>query len=837
MKKTIKIRSEISALIISGCSASLQRNIVPHTTILFLLLSFSGVAQKVINVSGEVKDAAGIPFAGAAIFLYTAKDSVLMKAAFTDNKGIYLFESIKENTYLVSVSAIGFKKSFVNIVVSDARPMLVPVITLVNEVKGLKEVTVQTTKALFEQKADKMVVNVNASPSNAGANALEVLEKSPGITVDRDGNISLKGKAGVQIFIDGKPSYLSGQDLVNYLRNLQGTQLDQIEIMTNPPAKYDAAGNSGIINIKTKKTNQVGFNLFLNAGYTQGIYARNNQDIIVNYRKNRVNLFGTLGRNERNTDRTFIIERKFRHTTTKEIKSLLDQVSGERNWNASNTFKIGADFSISPKTTVGAVVSGFYNPENSTSTGNIFIADPNNTLLGKTFSKSISKDSWENVSSNVNFRHLFDSTGKELTAELDYITYSSNNTQNLSNYFYNAFGAINGKPDTLYGDLPQKISIYSAKADYVHPLKKGAKLEAGIKAGYVETDANAVYDSLINKILVRDIGRSNHFIYDERIAAAYINYSRPFTKKISGQFGLRLENTLANGSQITTNEKFRLNYTQLFPTAYISYQVNQKNNWSVNYGRRIRRPDYASLNPFVTFLDRYTFEQGNPNLRPQFSDNVEVSHTFNSFLTTTLNYTKTSNIIQLVLEQDEQTNQTFGKQANIANQRQYGISVSAFKQLKNWSGNIYVNVYNNEFNGLVNNTFVSIGATTVVLNASASYKFKKGIVAELNGFYRTAGVEGVFRIKALGAVNFGASMPLLKNKATIRLSVRDIFWTQKVTGESRFGNVDAAFRMIPDSRTAGLSFSYRLSKGKLNNSKRKNGGASDEQGRVKGSDN
>jgi len=833
--KKLKFQKNIS--IISVSRAFLSSRLVAPATILFLLLSFSGFAQKAITISGEVKDETLKPFANASVSLYRAKDTVLVKAAFTDNKGTYLFEGVKDNIYLVSVSAIGYKKNFIKISPTDASTITIPVIIMINEVKGLKEIVVQTTKPLFEQKADKMVVNVNASPSNAGANALEVLEKSPGITVDKDGNISLKGKAGVQIYIDGKPSYISGQDLVNYLRNLQGTQLDQIEIMTNPPAKYDAAGNSGIINIKIKKTSQFGFNLSLNAGYTQGIYARNNQDINFNYRKNKVNLFGILSHNERNTERTFIIERKFRESVTKEVKSLFDQVSAKRDWNASNSFKIGADFSISPKTTIGTVVSGFYNPENSTSTGNIFIANPSGILQAKTYSISKSKSSWQNISSNFNFRHKFDSTGNELTAELDYINYNADNTQNLSNYFYNASGAINGKPDTLYGNLPQKISIYSAKADYVHPLKRGAKFEAGIKTAYVKTDANAVYDSLINNNRIRDIGRSNHFIYDERIAAAYISYSRPISKKISGQFGLRLENTLANGNQITTNEKFKLNYTQLFPTAYISYKVNEKNNWSINYGRRIRRPDYASLNPFATFLDRYTFTQGNPNLRPQFSHNVELSHTYNGFLTTTLNYTKTNNIIQTVLEQNEQTNQTFGKEQNIANQRQYGISVSAFKQLKNLSGNIYANVYNNEFKGLVNNTFITIGATTAVFNASASYKFKKGIVAEVNGFYRTAGVEGIFRVQALGAVNFGASMPLFKNKATIRISARDIFWTQKVNGYSRFGTVDAAFQLIPDSRTVGLSFSYRFSKGKINNNKRKNGGAGDEQNRVKGNDN
>jgi iron complex outermembrane receptor protein len=811
--------------------------IITILTCIFLLLSVAGFSQRAIVIKGEVRDEYQRPLAGASISLLSVNDTVLVKSVFTDKNGMYTFEGITANNYFVTISAPGYKKSNTPINIIGNIDINMPAILMVTEVKGLEEITVQSQKLLFEQKSDKMIVNINASPSNTGANALEILEKSPGITVDRDGNISLKGKAGAQIFIDGKPSYISGQDLVNFLRNLPGTQLDQIEIMTNPPAKFDAAGNSGIINIKTKKNIQFGYSAAFTTGYTQGIYARNNQEVTFNYRKNKVNLFGTLSRNERNTLRTFIIDRKFTDPSTKEVKALLNQESDKQNWNASNSFKIGADFFATNKTTIGAVVNGFYSPEHSVSSGNILISNASNVLQANTFSQSTSKSSWKNLSANINFRHLFDSTGKELTADIDNIYYGGDNRQKLSNYFYNGSGTPAGKSDTLYGDLPQGINIYSGKLDYMHQLKKAAKLEVGVKIAYVKTDANAMYDSLVNNQRVPDIGRTNHFIYDERISATYLNYSRPLSKKINSQFGLRLENTLAHGKQLTTGEKFRLSYTQLFPTAYFSYNPNQKNTLTMNYGRRIRRPDYESLNPFVKFLDRYTFEQGNPNLRPQFSHNIELSHSFKSFITTTLNYTKTNNIIQMVMEQNENTNQTFAKQENIASQRQYGISVNLFKQLKNFNSNLYVNVYNNEFSGLVNNSFITLGATTAVFNTSASYKFKNGITTEVNGFYRTAGVEGVFRTSALGAVNLGASIPLLKNKATVRLSVRDIFWTQKITGYSRFGNINAAFNIVPDSRTVSLSCSYRLSRGKSGNSKRKPGGAGDEQIRVKSNEN
>lgn len=802
-----------------------------------LFASFKGNAQKLASIKGLVQDINQKPIIDANISIYLTKDTLTIKTTATNSNGSYYLDGIKENDYLIGITALGYKRTFIPVKVVGSAALIAPTVTMAANIKELKEVQVLAQKLLFEQKADKMVVNVNASPSNAGANALEILEKSPGVTVDKDGNISLKGKTSVLIFIDGKPTYLAGQDLANYLLNLQGTQLDQIEIMTNPSAKFDAAGNSGIINIKIKKTIQLGYSATFTLGYTQGIKSRNNQDVNFNYRKNKINLFGTISRNERNTMRTFNIDRKFLATSTKEVKTLLSQQSQKKNWNVGNSFKLGTDIFLTEKTTIGAVVNGFYNPEDAVSTGTIYTLTPTNVLLGSTFAKSISKSSWENLSSNLNFRHAFDSKGKELFADVDYLYYTGGSKQNLSNYFYNASGAVSDKADTLYGNLPQLIHIYSAKIEYAQPLGKGSKLEFGIKTAYVETDANAVYDSLVNNTIRPDVGRSNHFVYDERISAAFVNYNRSFSKKLSGQFGLRIENTLAHGNQLTVNEKFTLRYTQLFPTAYLSYQANPKNTLSVNYGRRLRRPDYESLNPFVKFLDRYTFEQGNPNLRPQFSHNVEFSHTFNNFITTTLNYTKTNNIIQVVLEQNENTNQTFGKQTNIANQRQYGIAVSLFKQIKNFNGNFYINVYNNEFSGLINNSFVSIGATTAIVNTSASYRFKNGITTEIGGFYRSGGLEGIFRLHALGAVNAGASMPLLKNKATIRMSIRDIFWTQKALGNAKFGTIDTKFEQIPDSRTVGLTFSYRISKGKLNNNKRKSNGAGEEQNRAKGNEN
>jgi hypothetical protein len=449
-------------------------------------------------------------------------------------------------------------------------------------------------------------------------------------------------------------------------------------------------------------------------------------------------------------------------------------------------------------------------------------------------STSRNDDKWRNFSGNFNWRTQIDSAGQEITADLDYITYRSSSDQSLNSAYYEPNGTLIKTPDTLLGDMPQDITIYSGKMDYTKPLKKG-KFEAGIKASYVKTDNDASYDSLRNGQTYHDFNRSNHFLYEENVNAAYVNLNQQFNKKWSAQVGLRLENTIAKGNQLTTGEQFKRNYTQLFPTFYLQYSLNEKNQFVINYGRRINRPDYEDLNPFMHFLDRYTFEQGNPNLKPQFSHNVELTYTYGGFLNTTLNYSKTTDIIQQVIEQNELTNETFIKKANIANRDQLGFTITAYKEIKKWwSGSIYINAANNRFKGIVNNEPVSLSNSLLTFQTQHQFKFGKGWGAELSGFYRTKGLEGVIFIKPLGQINAGFSKQVLKNKGTVKLNIRDILQGNVFNGYSKYGNVDAKFKNINDSRAVSLSFTWRFNKGKLKaGSTKKEGSATDEQQRVK----
>jgi iron complex outermembrane receptor protein len=802
------------------------------------------------KISGTIKDGGNQKIIDAAsVSLLRAKDSALVKVAVADKEGNFYFENVKDGNYLVLATSVGHEKTYSAAVGINAgnTTITVGVLQLVASNKAMKEVVVNSKKPLIERKLDKTIVNVDASITSTGGTALEVLEKSPGVSVDKDGNISLKGKAGVIVYLDGRPSYLSGQDLANMLRNMTAGQLEQIEIMTNPPAKYDAAGNAGVINIKTKKNKLFGYNGSITSGYTQGRYARFNEAVSFNYRNKKINFFSNINYNRNHRGQELYIVRNFRDAYTKNIKSIFDQTTDMESQSHNYSAKAGIDYSVTKNTTVGVVLNGFYNPSLWQSDTRTFIYDPNYNLTGITTATTENEEKWKNFSSNINFRTKLDSAGQELTADLDFIQYKATSTQPLTSTYFDNAGNLVQPPDVLNGTLPSNIKIYSGKVDYSLPLKKEAKFEAGFKTSFVSNDNNARYDSLKTGYSILDSARSNHFIYDENINAAYVNYNRPLGKKWSTQLGLRVENTNASGiskgysfnaaqsKMVYTETRFKRSYTQLFPTVYLQYTANEKNQFVLNYGRRIKRPDYEDMNPFVHFLDRYTFEQGNPNISPQFSHNIELSHTYKGFLTTTVNYTATNHIIQQVLEQNDLTNETFIKKANIANASQIGLEVTANKSItKWWSGNIYVNVFNNHFKGLVNNEPISIGMTSFMAQVQQQFKFSKGWAAELSGFYRSKGVEGVIFIKPIVQVNAGVSKQVLKNKGSIRLNVRDIFAGGVFKGYSKYGTVDANFRNVNDSRAASLTFSYRFNKGKLKaGSSKRNNGASDEQNRVK----
>ena len=800
-------------------------------------ISIASFAQSNGKISGTIKEGGNQQILkGASISLLHSSDSSLAKASITDKDGNFFFENINQGIYFLTASYIGRKtvnsKSFV--LSADKPTVVVEVLQLLPNDKDLKEVSVISKKAFIERKIDKTVVNVDASVTNAGSTAMDVLEKSPGVTVDKDGNISLKGKQGVMIMLDGKPSFLSGAELANLLRNMSAANLDQIEIMTNPSAKYDAAGNSGIINIKTKKTKQKGMNGSLTLGYGQGVYAKTNNSLNLNYRNGKFNIFSTLSVNQRKNYQHLDIKRVYKNMD-QSVTAIFDQNARMLHNNGSNSAKIGVDYYASKKTTIGFVVSGFINPEKQTNLNTSYLKNGFGIVDFVAVSTGSEDGSWKNGAINFNLRHQFDSTGRELTMDVDYMDYNATKTQPFSNITYLPNGTVSNS-NQLVGELPSVIKIYSAKADYTHPVKNIVKIETGIKTSFVNTDNTAGYFNIINDVKHPDYEKSNRFRYKENINAAYFNASKEI-KKWGFQAGLRLENTNYSGNQFgnpqRTDSSFTKSYVGLFPTMFVSYNANEKNQFSFSYGRRINRPAYEDLNPFMFYLDKYTYGEGNPFLRPSYANVLEMSHTFQQWLTTTVNYSHTKDLFSEIFEPRGYA--TVIKQGNLASADNASISVSAQKPLtKIWTLIVYSEANYSQYKGLTFGNSEKRTGNTYLVNINNQFKFNKGWSAELSGFYRTKGIEGQVSINPLSQVNAGVQKEILKKKGTLKLNIRDAFFSMVQNGKLDILNTDASFHQYGDSRVVSLNFTYRFGKSIKGVQKRKTGGAGDEQNRIKG---
>ena len=799
-------------------------------------LSAYVLSQSPGKINGIVRLTDGKIISSATVELLKSKDSTLAKATLTGSDGRYEFDNIKEGNYIIHVSHVGFKSYFSNTysISSNAASLtLEPIAISELSAAELKEVKVTGKKPFIERKIDRTVINVEASISNAGSNALEVLEKSPGVSVDKDGNVSLKGKSGVLILMDGRPTYLNGDQLANYLRSLPASAIEQIELMPNPPAKYDAAGNAGVINIKTKKNKIKGFNGNLNFTYAQGKYARPTGSLNLNYRKNKWNISTNYNYWYWQGFNDLYVKRNFFKQGTKDIETIFEQNAYIKIKYPGQEGKIAIDHFLTKKTTIGVVFKGTYETGSEPSENTSYIKDAtekvNSIVQAMNDHKSVNK----NFGINLNLRHQFDSAGKEFSIDADYLDYNLMTNQNFLNQFFNANRVKNRPDEILHGDLPSIVKIYSAKTDYSHPLKKDSKIEAGLKTSFVKTNNDARYLLQENNVWIADSGRSNHFIYQENINAAYLNYNKQF-KKLAVQAGLRLENTNSKGKQFINDSTFNLHYTQLFPTLFLQYTASEKHQFGLSLGRRIDRPAYQDLNPFRYFLDPYTYEQGNPFLRPQFTINSELSHTFKGFLTSTLSYSRTKDIFTEALDQIDQDTITFVHKENIARARNMGLSVSAnFNVTKWWTTNLYGNLFNNHFSGLLNNKPIEVSGTTFQFNGSNQFDLGKGWSAELSGWFQTKAIEGQIIINPQGQLNAGIQKKILKDKGTIKLSGRDILFTQPFDGKFVLDNIDVVVKQSRMSRVVSLGFTYRFGKTNFQSQRKNSSGAEEEQNRVK----
>jgi len=801
------------------------------------LLPYCLLAQSKTSISGVVQDKSKKPVAAATINLVKATDSVLVKVAVTADNGSFVFDNLKMGDYRITITAIGFAaySSETIHITAESDVKNLPLIELSAADAGqLNAVTVTARKPFVERKIDRTVVNVDALISNAGTSALDVLDKSPGIVVDQDGNVTMNGKSGVVIFIDDKPTYLSGADLASYLRSLPSGTLESIEIMTNPPAKYDAAGNAGVINIKTKKLKQKGFNGNIAPGYMQGAYPKSFNSLNLNFRNNAFNYYANIGYNYSENYNDLLIQRRYVNDDGSP-HSLFSQNTWIKRQDRSGSLRLGVDYTMDKANSIGLMLNGTTRKGESAIDNKSYLYNGINELDSLITADNVDERTFSRGSAGLNFRHKYKQTGRELGIDLDYIYNESNADQLYRNASYLADNTVKGR-DNLTGKLPSYINIYSFKADYSHPLANGFKTEAGVKGSLIETNNIAIYDITVGNTTSPDYDKTNHFTYRENINAAYVNVSKEWSR-ISLQVGLRGENTIMRGHQLGNVMKpdsaFKRDYVNLFPTFYLSYKLDSaaKHQLVFSYGKRIQRPNFSNLNPFISPLDKFTFYVGNPFLQPTIAHEIEVSHIYNNKITTKLGYEYYDGDINETIEL--QGHQYYSRPANVGKSQYLSLSVNASIEPAPWvTINWFGLAQHVSFKADLYNNKLDTSGINFITNFNSQFRLGKGWTAELLGLFRSDFITTQFVLGDFWTLSGAIQKKVLKGKGSVKLSIQDIFFTRLNYGQiNNLQNAKGNYRNQGDTRVVGINFTWNFGK-TFETRSRSNGSAESETQRI-----
>ncbi len=800
-------------------------------TICVLLASTSFCfAQIPTSVTGRVKDAVNNALPAVSIEVLKAADSSLVKAGITEADGHFEIATGNSGTYLLRCYAEGYKLLYsAPFNTTASATYAVPDLTLEREVARLKEVIVSSKKPMIEVKADKMVFNVESSINATGSNALELLQKSPGVTVDNNENISLKGKTGVKVYVDGRMMQLDSKELAEYLKSINSNDIEAIEMISNPSAKYDASGNAGVINFRLKKNKKLGTNGSVGVTYIQGFTPKGNGSVNLNYRNKKVNIFGNFSGDGGKREGHLDLERLQNDT-------LYSQKSVRFRDNRNINLKAGADYFMTSKQTLGFLVTTSVGDQFSSGESNAFIYDRNGDFVKLLKANNDNPNSRTNNNVNLNYKYA-DTAGRQLNVDADYGLFRGRGSSWQPNYY------VDGNSNLLYKVInrnytPTDIDIYTIKADWEQRLGNGT-LGLGVKAAEVITNNTFDFFDVVNDIPVKVLSRSNTFRYTENVNAAYVNYNNSLSKKMILQAGLRMENTASTG-ELTRADGLKQaddtvvrNYTNLFPSGALTYNVNKNNSFNLTYSRRIDRPSYQDLNPFETKVDELTYEKGNAFLRPQFTNTLELTHSFKGVLNTTIGYSKVHDFATEIT--DTVRNASYLQTRNLATQQLMSLNIgSGIPFAKWWSG--YANVWFNYMilDGTIGNTAVRREIPMFGAYIQNSFTLPKNYSIEVSGWYNGPSVWGAtWRVKPMGSLDIGAQKQFWDKKATVKLTISDVFWTSYWRSETHFGGLDVTGSGKGENRTARLSFTYRFGSSQVAASRERRTGLEAESGRIK----
>ena len=676
-------------------------------------------------------------------------------------------------------------------------------------INDLDEVIIIKKKETYVQKSDRMIFNVENSIVSEGGTALDVLARAPGVVVSQDGDLSVRGQQGVSVMIDGKLTQLSQKELANYLKSTTSSNIKQIEVITNPSSKYDAAGKAGIINIIMKKSRASGLKGTAFTNYARSRKNRTNSGLNLSYNKDKFNIFGNYSYTFRGEEeRKNFDQIQFQDATKQEIATTNHQSSITNEPLTSNNFKIGTQYEISSKTnlefSIDAKIGRYEN-----------IANGKNTLLNQlsqveydAITYNNSKEKWNDYTYALSGVHKFNTEGKNMSFDIEYETskFRSNQFQSARNQNTNSSIIT----DDRRGLIPSKLEVFTAKVDFNNPLREKQNIEWGFKSSIKNNDNPSVYEFYQNNQWEVDASSTNHFVYKEQIHAAYVNYKYQIAN-FNIQAGVRTEYTAIDIIQKTLNTNNKSDYLKWFPSLSMKYEVNENHSFHTSYSRRINRPDQFELNPFRFYNDPFNYYQGNPNLVPEIANSAEIGYSWKNLLMASLYFNQTKNVFTEVYLYNPDNNTTVTTQVNIDKSYNYGANITNTTNFyKWWSLNTLFNVFENRFSGNTANANAITPVVTYNLNLQNSFTINESWKAEANAQYQSKSNVGVFVREDFFDFSVGISKQVLAKKGSIKFNITDVFKTKNFNIHSDIGltNIDKRYNL--DSRVATLAFTYRI---------------------------
>lgn len=800
-------------------------------TLLFIFIFLSNVTaqQNLSSIKGKVIDNDNQPIAYTNVALYTATDSSLTKVGYTLADGSFVLPDLEAGKYWLNISFVGFKSYLSDpFDLPENKEVSWPEVKMEATDSELDMVVVQGQVPMLEIKKDRVVFNVEQSINSAGISSLDLLRKSPNVFIDNSGNIRMMGRSGAFVAVNGKIVPLTGGDLDSYLRSLQSDQIEAIELIPDPGAKYDAVGTAGIINIRLKKSTEIGANGTFNSGYSIGNKSRYNASLSGNYRNKSINLYGSYGFNR--------YQDPYKEEVTIQQGDQFVNLAATGNIDRKiHALRGGIDLNLSPNSIIGFLATGnftegLWNVSDRAKFGNV----SDGMVDGQLWAESNTIIDRTDLSFNLNYRYA-NKKGTVLNIDADYAFFENlrNNTQ--PNEIRDPSGSTLISETTYFSNLPTTIDIKSFKVDFERPLGEG-KLGAGLKYSAVGSVNTFDFFQEEEGEFVLDPTRSNTFFYDEKISAGYLSYSISFGEKVNLLTGLRAEHTRSVGDlqdqQNTENQVVNRDYLDFFPSLNLEYTASENHNWSIGANRRINRPAYQRLNPFQLLLNQLFYSQGNPFLLPEYATAATLTHTFKNTLTSSFTFSHVKNLMtELYLPGED--NVSIYSFVNLDDQYQYTLNFSAPLTLTDWWETYStLTAFYIENKAELSGVSFDEKATAATFSLQNTFTLPKSLSLELTGFYNSPTLWGVNqRLGTIWSVDVGARKSILKNLGSVSVAVSDIFRTNVWPSTSDSPIIYVNEFRVQDTRRLLFTFTYNFGNREIKGSRRRVTGMEEEKRR------